>query len=221
MESTVAIVALWLGFALSHVGLSSLRFRPRLVAALGGEPRYQGLYSLVAFAFFVPLVWVYVANRHEGPFLWYVGQLPGMTAVMWVGMAVAFALVAMGTVRPSPAALVPGEAQVGGVYRITRHPTFMGVGVFGLVHLLVVPLSASDLAFFAGFPLFAVVGCAHQDQRKLATAGEAFQRFHAETRFLPFAGGGLFGALREQPVAAAVGVALAVGLRHLHPVVFG
>ena len=69
MSVTTAIVALWVGFAVTHIVPTSPRLRPRLIGALG-ERGYQGVYSLVSFALFVPLVWVYIANRHAGPELW-------------------------------------------------------------------------------------------------------------------------------------------------------
>ena len=57
------------------MGLSSLRVRGRLVAALG-ERGFLGVYTLVAFATFVPLVGFYFSHKHEGPFLWYLGAQP-------------------------------------------------------------------------------------------------------------------------------------------------
>jgi uncharacterized membrane protein len=140
---------------------------------------------------------------------------------MYAGMALALSMLVAALVRPSPAGLVPGKAEVTGVYRITRHPLFMAVGIYGLLHLLVARVNATELAFFAGFPLFAWAGCRHQDQRKLATAGEDFRRFHAATGFLPFTRPGALAGLREMGLPIAVGVALATGLRCFHGRLFG
>ena len=52
-------------------------------------------------------------------------------------------------------------------------------------HLLTASVNASELAFFGGFPLFAVLGSWHQDMRKLASGDDAFRHFHAATPFLP------------------------------------
>jgi hypothetical protein len=41
---------------------------------------------------------------------------------MFVGMGAAFALLVAGLVRPSPASVVPGAAEVRGIYHVTRHP---------------------------------------------------------------------------------------------------
>jgi uncharacterized membrane protein len=98
--------------------------------------------------------------------------------------------------------------------------------VFAATHMILSSVkfrprvNASELAFFGGLPLFAVVGCWHQDQRKLETLGESFQRFHAETAFLPFARGGFRGII-EAPIPVAIGVATAAILRFFHGSLFG
>ena len=220
MDATIALVALWLAFGATHMGMSSLRWRPRLVGALG-EPGFMGVYSLVAFATFVPLVWVYFAHKHEGPFLWHLGGVPGLRHAVYVGMALTFVLLAGGLARPSPSSMIAGPSDVRGVQRVTRHPVFMAAGLYGLLHLLVASVSATELAFFGGFPLFALVGSMHQDARKLASPGaEAYRRFCAETSLLPDPRG-IVGALRDVPVPAAIGVGATVALRIFHPTLFG
>ena len=218
--AVAGIVALWIAFAATHMGLSSPGLRPRLVAALG-DLGFQALYALVSFACFVPLVWIYFDHKHEGPVLWYLGAQPGVRWVAYLGMALALVLVVAGAMRPSPASVVPGSARVKGAFRITRHPVFMGVGLFGLMHLLTAQVSAAELAFFGGFAIFAPLGCHHQDQRKLATLGEDYRRFVAETPFLPFTGRETLRGLAEMPVAVAVGIAATVLIRYFHPLIFG
>jgi len=218
--AAAAIVAWWLAFTVTHMGLSSIRVRGRLVAALG-ERGFLGLYSLVAFATFVPLVGFYFSHKHEGPFLWYLGSLPVVRWLMYAGMAIVLSLIVAALMRPSPAAIAPGKAEVAGAYHITRHPMFMAVGLYGILHLLVARVNATELAFFAGFPLFACLGCWHQDRRKLATAGETFARFHAATMFLPFTGPGVLQGLREMRLPLALGTGLAIGLRLFHARLFG
>jgi uncharacterized membrane protein len=211
---------LWLAFAATHMVLSSVRPRARLISILGEGP-YLGLYSAVALLLFVPLVWVYWANKHAGPELWYVG---GAAALRWlgmIGMGLAFVLAVGGLLRPSPASLAPGSTEIAGALRITRHPLLMGIGLMGLMHLLMAPIHASDLAFFGGFPVFALIGCRHQDLRKLHSAGEKMRRFFAETPFLPFSRRGRARGLSEMPVALLVGIALAVVIRSFHDTLFG
>lgn len=225
MSTPLAIGLLWLLFAATHMGLSSLRLRPRLVAALG-ERAFQGLYSLLALAIFVPLVWFYLGHRHEGALLWVTA--PGALGrwALYVLQGVAWSLVAAGLVQPSPVALGVPEAQrpreARGIHRVTRHPVFMGFGLAGALHL-VSPGNgfASDVAFWIGFPLFAVVGSLHQDRRKLATGGEAYHAWHRGTAFLPFTGRESLRGLGELPAfAIPLGIALAVGLRWLHGPLF-
>jgi len=222
MPAALAVAALWGLFAATHMVLSSQSVRPRLVAALG-ERGFLGAYSLVALAAFVPLVWVYIANRHQGALLW---ALPIGSAGLWAiyaGQAVAWTLAVAGLVSPSPATVgMPEERrprEPRGVHRITRHPLFMGVGLSGLLHLLVNGF-ASDVAFWAGFPLFAIAGCAHQDARKRATQ-PGYADWIAATPFLPFAGPGALRGLRElSPAMVGVGVAVTIGLRLLHGPLF-
>ena len=221
MSATATILALWVAFAATHICLSSVKLRPRLVGVLGPNG-FLGLYSLIALAIFIPLVWVYAANKHSGPFLWYWGAYPVVRWAVYAGMGLAFALVVAGNVNPSPASIAakPGDTEVRGLLRITRHPLLMGIGLFGLLHLCAARVNLSELVFFGGLPVFAVVGCWHQDRRKLATLGESFRRFHAETAFLPFARGGIRG-IAEVPIPVGIGIATALVLRIFHGSLFG
>ena len=104
---------------------------------------------------------------------------------------------------------------------ITRHGVFMAVGLFGLVHLIPNGF-ASDIAFFAGFPIFAIVGCLHQDRRKLVTDSQRYAGFHAATPLIPFTGKQTLRGLRElSPVAYVLGIGLAIALRYFHAQWFG
>ncbi len=221
MGPTLLISLLWVGFALSHMLLASRGLRPRLVRALG-EPAFLGLYSAVAFAFFVPLCWIYFTNRHSGPVLW---AIPLGTLGLWtlyVLQGVAWIFVVAGLLRPSPATVrAPSTAGVRGVHRLARHPLFVGLGLFGALHL-VSNGTASDVAFFAGFPIFGTLGAWHQDRRKLATGGPRFQKFVESAPFVPFTGRETQRGLRElSRPAIVIGVLLTAVLRWLHGPLFG
>jgi uncharacterized membrane protein len=221
-SATLAISLLWLAFAASHMGLASVRFRPRLVARLG-ERGYQGMFSLVALALFVPLVWTYFANKHELPLLWNVHPLgDAARAAVTALIILAFVMMAAALSTPSPVALGgPAEARPRGIQRITRHGVFMGLALFASLHLLVNGF-ASDAAFFGGMAAFSVLGSLHQDRRKLLTSGEAYRRFHAATPFVPFTGRETLRGLRElSPVAVGAGIAVAILLRAFHRTLFG
>ena len=75
MSAALTIVLLWFAFAATHLALSSLRLRPRLVGVLG-EGGFMGAYSLVALATFVPMVSIYFGNKHTGPMFWSVAVTP-------------------------------------------------------------------------------------------------------------------------------------------------
>lgn len=220
MTPTITIVLLWVAFAATHIALSSQRLRPRLVATLGEGP-FAGVYSLIALATFVPLVWTYFAHKHAGPLLWSIPLGSALRWTIYVGMALAFLLMVAGLVRPSPASMVPGDSTPRGAQRFTRHPLFMGLGLFGLLHL--VPNgNAADVAFFGGFPVFAAIGCWHQDQRKLAAGPPGYREFVRETPFVPFTGSATLQGIRElSPLVIAGALGTTWLLRYFHPAWFG
>jgi uncharacterized membrane protein len=199
MTAVGVIIALWVLFALTHVVLSSNPLRPRAVR-LFGERLYQGLYSLVAFAIFLPLVLVYAGNKHAGPLLWAVA----------------------GIFRPSPSGVTGTPTRrPRGVQRITRHPLFMGFVLWALMHLLVNGF-ASDVVFFGGFVVFGLLGSWHQDRRQKALPDGSYAKFCELSPFLPFTRGGILKGLREIGVVPIVVGLMAAGvLRYFHVVLFG
>jgi uncharacterized membrane protein len=220
MSPTARIVLLWLGFAGSHIVLSSLAVRRRIIARIGEAP-FQGLYSLVAFAFFVPLVVTFFRHKHAGQWLWLVERGPALRWFVYCGMGLAFVLLVASLVRPSPAGIVPGDPTPRGVYRITRHPLIMAIVLFGALHLLPNGSSA-DIAFFGGFVAFGLIGAWHQDRRKLALAVPGFRAFYEGTPFVPFTGRETLRGLRElSPAIIVAGIAVAAVVRHFHAAWFG
>ena len=219
MSPVTTLVLLWIGFAGSHLVLSSMLVRRRIIGRIG-EDAFRGVYSLVAFAFFIPLVWVYFANKHAGPALWVVPVGPALRWLLYTGMALAFVLIVGSFIQPSPANIVPGTATPRGILRITRHPLLMGLSLFGLVHL--VPNGhAADVAFFGGFVLFPIIGARHQDQRKLATVPE-YRAFYEQTSLLPFVGVQTLRGFREMPLRiVAVAALITITLRWFHGSLFG
>lgn len=216
MHPAAAIALLWIAFAGTHIALASRRVEPALAARLG-RSGYLALYSLVAFACFVPLCWVYFTNRHAGAWLWVVPATGALRVALYAGLLFAFVLIAASLLRPSPAGLAPaGDARPGGVYLLTRHPMMTGIALIGLLHL--VPNgSLADVAFFGGLALFPLAGAWHQDARKLAGGDPVFRAFHAGTPFLLFTGRETLRGLRElPPLAIALGLALGLGARWLH-----
>ena len=224
MSPQLELALWWLAFGATHMGMSAISTRDKLVKALGARA-FLGVYSLVSFATFVPLVWCYLANRHQGPLLLAPAHLPGVRmgalALAWASFACAIG----GVFQPSALSIGAGGAtRAHGVGRITRHPLFMSLGVWAAAHLLVNGF-LTDVLFFGGFTLFCVVGCAHQDSRKRATRGAELDAYFAETSLLPF-GAILSGRNRivwsELPwLGLAVGAAAATTIYLLHPRMFG
>jgi uncharacterized membrane protein len=220
MLPTFAVALLWLGFAGSHMALSSLRLRPQIADRIG-EQAFRGLYSLVAFAFFIPLVWIYFAHKHSGPWLWSVSAGFVLQGLLYILMGVAFVLLVAAFAQPSPASILGGKAVPKGVFRITRHPLLMGIATFGLVHL--VPNgSLTDIVFFGGFVAFSLAGAWHQDLRKIAMETPGYREFCRATPFLPFSGQQTWTGIREMsPVVIGAGVVLTIVVRYFHSSLFG
>ncbi|HKA55081.1 MAG TPA: NnrU family protein [Candidatus Binatia bacterium] len=189
MKEAFVLLLWWVLFAGTHVVLSSSLVRPKLIAAVGERP-FLGLYSLVAFATLIPLCWSYARHKHADPLLWRTFGGPALYLLArdlnLILMALAFVLLVHGLVsRPPSAMMTSGTPTACGITRITRHPTFAAIFLFGVAHCLVNG-SLSDLIFFGGFAVFSWLGARHQDTRKVA-AIPGYAEFQDATSFLPFA----------------------------------
>jgi uncharacterized membrane protein len=218
----------WIGFAATHLVLSSATIRPRLIARLGYDG-FRGVYSLSVLAWFVALLWVFARHKHSGPLLWTtIGPAGAAELLNRVLMGLALAILVAGLLPAHAApssmgAADPERAEARGLLRITRHPFNAAVGLFGIAHLLVNG-HLGDVLFFAGFPLFGWIGSHHQDAR-LSRDRASYAALVRQTSYVPFAAI-LWGrqrlALGELPwVGLMAGIAVAVALRHWHGVLFG
>ena len=217
MKDTAIIAVLVLLLASSHMALSSRTVRARLIERLG-ERLFLAAYSLVALVFFVPLFHHYFTHRHLGPELWAVPDSGPVGLALVLANAIGVVMLVAGLLDPGPASFMgkPREEPTG-VYRITRHPVFMGVTAMALAHAIANG-HASDVAFFGGLAAFSLASCRRQDLRKLAASDPAYERFHAATAFVPFTRRGAMRGLRElSPFAVIAGIALALAARCLHP----
>jgi uncharacterized membrane protein len=221
MDAALEIAFLWVAFTATHVGLSSLRVRPRLAGAIG-EVAFLGLYSVIALAIFVPLIWLYFGHKHEGPALWILPRGPLLSWTLYLAMVVALVLLVAAFMNPPPSGMAPNPSPTPrGVHWITRHPLVMAFVVFALAHLLPNGF-ASDVAFFGGFAAFALIAAAHQDSRKRIAGPPGYAEFTAATPFLPFTGSQTLRGLRElSKIALAVGILLAIAIRYFHSGWFG
>jgi len=213
----------WVAFAGSHIALSSAGMRAKLIERLGAGP-FAGMYSLVALATFVPLVWVYWHNRHGGPQLWSMRTAPGAIPFAIILAAAGIAMIAGSFSQPSVTGMDPrAVTRAHGLTRITRHPLFMGLALWGAAHALVNGFLA-DVIFFGAFPVYGIIGAAHQDVRKQREDARRLRAFYDETSLLPFWAiitGRNRLELSELPLAAlGIGAAVATVIYLLHPTLF-
>ncbi len=223
----VHILLWWVLFGGTHVFGSSVPVRTALIGKLGNKG-FKSLYSVIALATFVPLIYVFFTNKGAGAMLFRPSS--SMMVVTDVLMFLAFIVLAQGLATPSP---MTTEAEMSGEYpekargiqRITRHPGNFAFALFGVAHMLSNPY-VGDWIFFGGFVVFGLVSSMHQERRTLAGGREEIARFHADTSAVPFAAIIVTGrqrlALGEYSKGAlAVGVVLAVVLWYFHANLFG
>ena len=143
-------------------------------------------------------------------------------------------LLDVGRINSGTLSVSPEPAEVAGLVKRARNTFVSGGGRHSVLIDLPPDLPramaahaipngrATDVAFFGGIAVFALVGCRHQDLRKLAAGDPTYKRFHAATSFLPFTGRGAVRGLMElPPLAVIVGIVVALVARCLHPSIGG
>jgi uncharacterized membrane protein len=202
-----------LAFLVSHFVLSHPPVRGRLITALG-DRAFQGAYSLLAVALYLPWAGIWWKQLHLGA-AWWMLRSPGVVHAMELVAACGVSLAFTGVVMPAPSSATGPHGphlEVRGLAHVTRHPLNMGVALVLVAHLVVNGWVA-DVVFLGGNLLLAVLGPLHQDHRLAARPGYA--DFVARTSFLlnplglPRIGG-------RAAAALAVGLVLALGLRYAH-----
>jgi uncharacterized membrane protein len=159
--------------------VSSTPLRARLAATLGEWP-YRGLYSAVAFATLLWMIWAYAAAPHEH--LWQGPRTPP-----FVVLPFAFVLLACGYWRDPTMVgadkLLKSDEPARGVIRITRHPLMWAVMLWAASHI-VARGDSKAVVFFGGFLLLAALGTLLIDARKRSNPD--WPRFAAATSNIPF-----------------------------------
>jgi uncharacterized membrane protein len=198
-------------FVGSHMLLSGpLR---RAAARLLGPRGFLAFYSLIAL---VALGWMIFAfdRAPAGPALW-----DGTRALPWTitsALTLPALVLLLGSFSGNPA--LPDANLAGlsarkpwGIFRVTRHPMMMGIALWAVSHVIVMPTARMAL-FNLSLAALALGGAAAQDRRKLAQNHREWSVWMARTRFWPrLAALGDMGALW----AAALLLWLAVTAAHL------
>jgi len=185
------ITGLWLGFAGSHLVLSHPPVRSHVIKKYCDNDTQKFIkgYSILAGAFFFPMVVIYGAKRNAGPQLHSMGNSRFMSLV---GTSIrGLALVTASQIAANPPAASPVVAteaemddKIKGLTRITRHGVFTALSLWGIANVLTRG-SLVALAFWAPFPLFSYVGALHQDYRHKEDGTKPASYFD-KTSVIPF-----------------------------------
>ena len=226
MQNEIIILFWWLLFGGTHAIGSTIPLRSFVMSRIG-MLGFKAVYSLVAFATFVPLCYVYFINRHAGDALYAPGYAVKLLTQFL--MLAAIIILLQGLVTPNPMTTRAefagtATAKCYGIQRITRHPQNFAFGLFGFAHLLANPY-VGDWIFFGGFILFGIVSALHQDWRYRATGSDDVRQFLADTSAVPFTAiikrKQRLAAGEYHPPAMAAAVLFFILLRLLHPMLFG
>lgn len=210
-------------FVGTHLLLSH-PLRAPLVARLG-ERGFLGLYVLIAWLTFIPLVWAHVAVE-EDPILWVASRHGWDVApVLMIFVSILLA----GSMRGNPAMPNPtgqlkpiGEPQ--GVFAITRHPMLWSFILWALVHIWLWG-SIANLIIAGGVLVLSLAGAIGQDAKKLRLQGERWREWMDRTAFIPFAGQ-LSGRISWRATlpgwrATLIGIAFSLIASWAHPLLGG
>lgn len=173
-------------FVGSHIVLSIEAVRQPLVAVTG-EFLFRGLYSLAALAL---IVWMAMAyNAAPSVEIWY--PATGWRHLSLTLMVPAAILVIGGITTPNPTSAATDTREVAGrgpsgFAKITRHPMMWGIGLWGISHLLA-DGDAAAMLLFGSLTALALLGPLAIDARRREGMGADWERFAAETSYLPFA----------------------------------
>ncbi len=183
MDASMLLMAFSGAFVGSHFLLSHLLRRP-LVKAMG-DKGFLALYSLVAFATLGGMAWAYPRTPAGAP-LWTVGD--GLWALA-TGLMLGASVMLLGSLVRNPA--MPGatnaaSAQARGVYAITRHPMLWAFAIWGMVHILVYPVTRNIIVALA-IILLSLLGAALQDRKKAALDPQGWPAWEGRTSYWPFA----------------------------------
>ncbi|MEM7099508.1 MAG: NnrU family protein [Pseudomonadota bacterium] len=186
MAEVLVAALVWV---VSHLALATDPIRKNLVAAVGSGP-FLGLYSLVATASLIYLIWVYT-DVPRFDYMWLPN--PDLYWVSKVTMPVALILLVGGFMVKNPTNVgmslddVEDASQLAtGVTRITRHPFQWAVVIWGIGHV-VANGDWVSIIFFTSFVVISGAGTFLMDRKKALSLGAGWTQYSRVTSNVPFA----------------------------------
>ena len=203
--------------------LTSTPIRAAIVKRIG-EGAFRGVFSLISLVLIVWLVQAYNAAPTEE--VW--PLTPWAFHAPLILMPFASIFLVFGLTNPSPAMTTDAKFDQAdpapGFLKVTRHPLFWAIALWGIAHLV----SNGDLAsiyFFGTFVVLALLGMPLQDKKKEEQLGARWGPFAMRTSIVPFLAA-IQGRndLKWSDLSwwrILAGLALYAALLFLHPAVIG
>ena len=222
MDSAFVILFLWVLFAGTHIGLGLVPVRMKIISAIG-RVNFMIVFSVVAVLTFGSLILYF----ESAPISEYssILYLPSniIRPLMFVLSPIGVLFMTFGLCQylDSSAASLSGECRPPvGIYKVTRHPFFLGVSITSFTHSMFSP-SLSENIFFLGFTIYPLLGAFLQDLKLSKIRGNPYDQYVGKTSFFPLVAifqGKQKLALKEFPVwIFSVTVAATVLIRFIHP----
>lgn len=226
MDPVLTVVLAWLVFAGTHIGMASSRVRAPLAARLGAIG-FTAVFSLVASVSFALLCYVYSVTSNQGPAGLALGAsawlLWPLTAVNLLGVVCVFGALLDYPTSAYALSSAGQKPQPRGFERITRHGFAVGLSLVGIAHALLAA-RLTGTVFFAALAVFGIVGSLHQDAKLRARNPALHGPYMEKSSLLPFvailAGRNRLVLSELRPLAVALGLLGAWGIREAHPHIF-
>jgi len=219
MENLIAACLLFLTM---HWVVSGSPLRAPLVSVLG-ENLFKILFALITT---INLIWMGVAYS-SAPYVQTWGILIGLKPITIIIMFMVCIMLPMSIFDKNPTLLglvSPDNVKAKGMLRITRHAGLIALGLWGMAHFIVNGDWASHI-MFGTIAFEGLVGPLNLDRKYKARYGHAWDKFAAQTSYLPM--GAIFSGRNKLVLnelnkwGFALGVCLFISLLYFHQDWFG
>lgn len=219
MENLIAACLLFLTM---HWLVSGGPLRVPIVNILG-ENLFKILFALITT---INLVWMGVAYSNA-PYEPTWGQITDLIPVTVIIMFVVCIMLPMSIFDKNPTLLglvSPENVKAKGMLRITRHAGLIALGLWGVAHFIANGDWASHI-MFGTIAFEGLIGPLNLDRKYKARYGQAWDKFAAQTSYLPmgaiFSGRNKFVLKELNKWGLALGICLFVFLLYFHQDWFG